>query len=155
MSYFFTDSSALAKRYLPETGTSWIRALADPSSDETIVVAEVTLVEVAAALAARHRMPGGITLEQRDQAVDLLHNHFENEYRIIPVSRQILDRAVDLTQNHRLRGYDAVQLATALEANDSLTAAGLTDLTFIASDEDLVSAARTEGLQSDNPNLHR
>lgn len=155
MSYFFTDSSALVKRYLPETGTSWIRALSDPSSDETIVVAEVTLVEVAAALAARHRMPAGITLEDRDQAVDLLHQHFENEYRIVPISRQILDRAVGLTQNHRLRGYDAVQLATALAANDSFVMSDLPELTFVAADEDLVSAAQTEGLQTDNPNRHQ
>ncbi|MGH3087485.1 MAG: type II toxin-antitoxin system VapC family toxin [Gammaproteobacteria bacterium] len=153
MSYFFLDSSALVKRYLTETGTLWVDTLTDPSAGNTIVVAEITLVEVAAALAARHRA-GAITLEERDEAVDLLHEHYDAEYRITPVSREILDRAVSLTQNHRLRGYDAVQLATALTTNNSLAEADLPELTLVAADEDLVSAARAEGLTSDDPNRH-
>jgi hypothetical protein len=53
-----------------------------------------------------------------------------------------------------LRGYDAIQLATALEVNDSLTAAGLPSLNFISADIDLITAANREGLPTDNPNLH-
>ena len=70
------------------------------------------------------------------------------------ITRPLLDRAVDLTQRHRLRGYDAVQLATALAAESSLVAAGLPGLTFVAADADLVAAARAEGLGADDPNLH-
>lgn len=154
MSYFFLDSSAVVKRYLTETGTPWIRALADPSSGNTIAVAEITLVEVAAALAARHRA-GDITVGERDEAFALFLSHYVNEYEITATERPIFDRAVDLTQNHRLRGYDAVQLATAFAANDSLVAADLPALSFVAADEDLVSAAQTEGLQTDNPNRHQ
>lgn len=154
MSYFFLDSSALVKRYLTETGTDWVDALTDPSSGNTIAMAEITRVEVAAALAARHRA-GAITLAERDEAVSLLLRHCETEYRITPLSPEIIRRAVDLTQNHRLRGYDAVQLATALAASGSLTTADLPALSFVVADEDLVSAARSEGLQSDNPNRHQ
>ncbi|MGF1473101.1 MAG: type II toxin-antitoxin system VapC family toxin [Rubrobacteraceae bacterium] len=138
----------MVKRYLKETGTPWIRTLADPSSGNTIAVAEITLVEVAAALAARHRVED-ITIGERDEALALFLNHYVNEYEITTTERPILDRAVNLTQNHRLRGYDAVQLATSLAASD------LPDLAFIAADEDLVSAARTGGLQTNNPNLHQ
>lgn len=154
MSYFFLDSSALVKRYLTETGTDWVDALTNPSSGNTIAIAEITRVEVAAALAARHRA-GAITLAERDEAVSLLLRHCETEYRITPLSPEIIRRAVDLTQNHRLRGYDAVQLATALAASGSLTTADLPALSFVVADEDLVSAARSEGLQSDNPNRHQ
>lgn len=154
MSYFFLDSSALVKRYLTETGTDWVDALTNPSSGNTIAIAEITRVEVAAALAARHRV-GAITLAERDEAVSLLLRHCETEYRITPLSPEIIRRAVDLTQNHRLRGYDAVQLATALAASGSLTTADLPALSFVVADEDLVSAARSEGLQSDNPNRHQ
>lgn len=120
----------------------------------TIIVAEITQVEVAAALAARHRAPGGITRTERDDAVDLLHSHCDTQYRLTPLSPTTIDQAVNLTQNYRLRGYDAVQLATALLVNDALFAAGLTALTFVAADNDLLAAARGEGLATDNPNLY-
>jgi hypothetical protein len=65
----------------------------------------------------------------------------------------MIDRAMQLTQNHRLRDYDAVQLAVALIVNAQYVVAGLPELTFVA-DHDLVSAAHAEGLAADNPNLH-
>ena len=57
-----------------------------------------------------------------------------------------------LTRQHRLRGYDAVQLATALTLRDSLRKRGITDLTFVSADEDLCQAAAAEGLLTENPN---
>lgn len=153
MSYFFLDSSAVAKRYLTETGSAWVDELTNPSSGNTIVLAEITLVEVAAALAARHRADD-ITLEERERFVTFFLSHYVNEYDVTTIKRSILDRAVELTQNHRLRGYDAVQLATALAVGDSIVEANLPALTFVAADEDLVSAAQAEGLSSDNPNQH-
>lgn len=97
MSYCFLDSSALVKRYLPETGTLWIRTLTDSSAEHAIVVAEITGVEVAAALAARHRAPGGILLEERDEAVRLLLRHHETQYQITPLDREVVSRAMSLT----------------------------------------------------------
>ena len=52
-----------------------------------------------------------------------------------------------LTQQHRLRAYDAVQLATAIAA-----AAVLPGLAFVAADNDLLDAAQAEGLTAENPN---
>ncbi|HEX5504261.1 MAG TPA: type II toxin-antitoxin system VapC family toxin [Thermomicrobiales bacterium] len=155
MTVLFLDSSALVKRYVTEIGTAWIGGAIDPAAGNRILVAEITKVEVAAALAARHRAPGGMSREARDNAVALCRRHFTTEYEVTPISRAILDRAVDLTQRHRLRGYDAVQLATALVAGDALLAAGQPGLTFVAADGDLVAAARLEGLDADDPNLHR
>ncbi len=59
-----------------------------------------------------------------------------------------------LTQQHRLRGYDAVRLSTALATNNALITSGLPGLTFVAADGDLVAAAHGEGLAADDPNLH-
>lgn len=151
MSDFYLDSSAVAKRYLVETGTTWIRALTDPTASHTIWLAEITQVEVAAALAARHRA-GGISRQDRDDAVDLLLQHCGTTYRLVATNPDILDQAVALTQRRRLRGYDAVQLATALAANAALLSMGLAGLTFVAADIDLVAAARAEGLAADDPN---
>ena len=72
MSTFFLDSSALVKRYLTETGSGWVLRLTDPAAGHTISIAELTEVEVAAALAARHRAPGGITRAERDAVIGLL-----------------------------------------------------------------------------------
>ncbi len=84
----------------------------------------------------------------------LLSRHCTAEYRLVAAKQGILDRAVDLTQRHRLRGYDAVQLVTALAANNTLLRIALPGLTFVAADADLVAAARAEGLGADDPNLH-
>ncbi|MFN8496779.1 MAG: hypothetical protein U0641_02905 [Anaerolineae bacterium] len=55
---------------------------------------------------------------------------------------------------HRLRGYDAIQLATAVDVHETALAAGLSEMMFIAADDDLIAAAHAEGLGADNPNHH-
>lgn len=154
MTTYFLDASALVKRYLIEVGTPWIVQLTDPARDNRIIVAEITQVEVAAAVASRHRAPQGISRNRRDMAVDLLAKHMREQYRLVAMTPAILDRAIGLTQTYRLRGYDAVQLATALAAHDSLVRLGLNPLTFVAADSDLLKAASAEGLLTDNPNQH-
>lgn len=116
--------------------------------------ARSTLAEDAAAFAAKHCAPSGITQQERDDALALFLSHCATEYELIVINRSIIDRAVSLTQNHKLRAYDAVQLAAALTANDVLVAGNLSTLVFVAADNDLLSAARAEGLAADNPNLH-
>lgn len=148
MSLFFVDSSALVKRYLTETGSTWINNLLDPASGNTIIVATITQVESAAALAARYRS-GSITLTERDDLVDLLALHFDTEYQQIAIEEPILGRAVALTQNHSLRGYDAVQLAAALIVADSLPG-----LILLSADNAMNTAASAEGLATENPNDH-
>jgi predicted nucleic acid-binding protein len=155
VSDFFFDSSALVKRYLSEQGTIWVRETVEPLAGHTIWIAELTEVEAAAALAARQRAPRGITRHVRDATVALLALHCSNEYRLVSCDRSILDTAVELTQRHRLRGYDAVQLATALAANAALQTAGLPGPAFVAADADLLVAARAEGLATIDPNLQR
>ncbi|PDW00251.1 type II toxin-antitoxin system VapC family toxin [Candidatus Chloroploca asiatica] len=154
MMLFFLDSSALVKRYLTEIGSAWIGSLTDPAAGNSIVVADITRVEVSAAIAARHRTVRGISRDERDALVGLLLYHFDAEYVISSLSNLIIDQAVRLTQTHRLRGYDAVQLATALDMHTTALAAGFSPLTFVAADDDLLAAARAEGLAAENPNLH-
>jgi uncharacterized protein len=72
MSMLYFDSSALVKRYLTETGSGWVAALTDPASGNTIVLAVITQVEVAAAFAARQRAPKGIKQADRDKLFRLL-----------------------------------------------------------------------------------
>lgn len=154
MNYVFLDASAIVKRYLTEPGSAWVDMITDPVADNAIVLAEITRVEVAAALAARHRASGGIALDARDRAVSLLLYHCTMAYQLVPLTPAIVNRAVQLTQTYRLRGYDAVQLATALIVHAHYLAAGLPGLMFVAADDDLLVAARAEALTVENPNIH-
>ncbi len=120
MSTLYLDTSALVKRYNPEVGSKWVIDLCSRERSNTLITAEFTMAEVAAALAAKHRAPKGITLAQRDAAVSVFLLDCSQQYRLIAVERRIIERAVDLTQHHRLRGYDAIHLATALLTNQQL-----------------------------------
>jgi predicted nucleic acid-binding protein len=146
----YFDSSALVKRYLVEAGTAWVQAWCD-SPTQTVAVAEIALVEIAAAFAAKLR---GEFISQEayyDARADLAADS-RDEYILVAVSRAVVDEAVELTARHRLRGYDAVHLACALHLNRALVVHRLSPLVFVSADSDLLAAAATEKLPTDNPN---
>lgn len=154
MTILFFDSSALVKRYLNEQGSVWVRSLTDVAANNTVFVAEITRVETAAAFAARQRAPNGISQQERDRLFALLVMHEVHEYARIPMLATLIDRAMLLTQQYRLRGYDAVQLAAALATVEAVRLNGLADPIFVSADTDLLAAAHAEGLSVDNPNHH-
>jgi predicted nucleic acid-binding protein len=75
-------------------------------------------------------------------------------FLLLPLDRPIIDLAVELSQNHRLRGYDAVQLATAVVTGDILKSQNLSPPVFVTSDEDLLIAAKAKDLSVENPLDH-
>lgn len=70
------------------------------------------------------------------------------------ISESLIKEAANLAKKHALRGYDAVQLAAALETEKERIALGLSPLTLLSADTDLNAAAISEGLTVDNPNNH-
>jgi predicted nucleic acid-binding protein len=153
MSAFFFDSSALIKRYIFETGTAWVKMLTDPRSGNIFYIARITGVEVVAAIARRRR--GGSTTPG-DAAVAL--TQFDSEllglYRSLEISASLIEEAKKLAERHALRGYDAVQLAAALEINAQRVQVGLPSVMLLSADSELNAAALAEGLAVDNPNAH-
>ena len=149
IAYF--DSSALVKRYIAETGTTWVQAWCD-SPNQTVAVAEIGLVEIAAAFAAKLRGEFITQTDYRNARTDLAIDA-QDKYVLVTANRSLVDEAIELTAQHRLRGYDAVHLACALRLHRALTVHNLAPLTFICAD-DLLAAAATEGLFTDNPNHH-
>lgn len=154
MTDFYFDASALVKRYADEPGSTWTRQVTDSCTQDTILIAEITLAEVAAALAAKHRAPGGITQQQRDRTLSRFLQDCDEHFLLLPVDRAVIDHAVELTQKHRLRGYDAVQLATAWVTDETLKSQNLSPLVFVASDDDLLTAAKSQNLPVNNPLDH-
>ena len=153
MSYYFFDTSALIKRYVVEQGTLWVQEIASHQTDNVILVAQITRVEIVSG-ASRRKRSGQIS-EHAARAVRLMiDRHANREYKIAGLTEQTIRRAEDLLEKHTLRAYDAVQLASALDSNDRLVAAGLPALVFVSADRRLLNAAASEGLSVEDPNNH-
>jgi uncharacterized protein len=75
-----------------------------------------------------------------------------NDYLTIEITPALLSSAINLAVKHALRGYDAVQLAATLEANNERIATGLSSLTLVSADSELNISAQSEGLSVENPN---
>mgnify|MGYP001185080894 CR=1 FL=1 len=154
MANYYLDTSAVVKRYVPrEVGSGWVRQITDPATSPVLLVSAIAIVEVAGALARKEREKALSALE-RQQYVSLFAFDCQHAYSVLPVTGPILRLAATLTHRQALRAYDAVQLATALQANLLLVNAGAPPLTFVAADLRLCQAGRAEGLASENPLDH-
>jgi predicted nucleic acid-binding protein len=150
--YYF-DTSALVKRYLQEDGTTWVRGITDPVLVQEIYIVRVTGPEMVAAFFLKARR-GEITDSEAAAASVKFEFDFKNQYRIVEVTVTVAERAMRLARQHSLRGYDSVQLAAALELRIRRNREGSQPFTFISADNRLNASAQTEGLGTDNPNLH-
>ncbi len=151
MAGFFCDSSAIVKRYVNETGSNFVDNLADLKSGNVILLARITRVEVAAAIARRLKNVSLMAADAQNALTAFQHD-LTNNYFTVEMTPVLLSVAMSLATNHALRGYDAVQLAAALEANEERIANGLLPLTLVSADTDLNTAAQAEGLNIENPN---
>lgn len=153
MTAYFLDSSALVKRYVAETGTAWIQALAVPSAHNTLLISRITWVEVLSALARRQR-EGSLPPASVTQAIQSFRYDLDTQYQVVEVDRDLAEAAGKLVRKHPLRAYDAVQLASALRIQIAFARARSASLTFLAADDRLLANAQAAGLTTDNPNHH-
>jgi predicted nucleic acid-binding protein len=152
--YYYVDTSALVKRYLNEIGSQWIRQLfIGLTSARQIFIVTVTGVEMSSAFSRKFRL-GDISQSVYRQAMGQFEGDFRYRYSRIRVTHAVIRRAMDVAKQHPLRGYDAVQLAAALELKDRLQSISSANLTFLSADDALCQIAAREGLLTDNPNHH-
>jgi uncharacterized protein len=112
----FADSSAIVKLYVPEVDHEVVRAITAP-----LVISALARVEVPAAFWGKCRS-GEIDAED----ASVLTAAFEFDYHgvdkhdaafiTVPVNDAILIDAARQAARHRLRAYDAIQLAAATAA---------------------------------------
>lgn len=154
MGALYLDSSSIVKRYSVEKGTSFVIGLLRPSANNRLYSSKITEVEVCAAFSRKQK---GLIISTKDaqKAVSRFHRNFADKFRKPDVTDSIINEAVRLTETYALRGYDAVQLATALETNRKRLRDGLSQLIFISADNELNDAAQAEGLTVENPNNYR
>lgn len=153
MAALFCDASAIVKRYASEVGSSWVMGVTDPASGNTIFVARITEVEVVSGVTRRIR-DGTLSAIDGSSGTVNLRRDFVQQYRVVEITAALIDNAVSLAQTHSLRGYDAVQLAAALEVHNDRKPLGLPPLTLCSADRALNAAALAEGLAVDDPNTH-
>jgi predicted nucleic acid-binding protein len=152
MAILFFDSSAIVKRYIAEVGSDWIAGLMAPTARNAVYIGVVSGAEVVAAF-VRRRRGGSLTPDQESHAIAEFEDDWSNLYDLVRADRAVVSRAMLLAQRHGLRGYDAVQLASALEVN-ALAQQFQDPFLFVSADDELNAAATAEGLQVENPNLH-
>ena len=153
MADYYYDSSALVKRYVNETGSTWVCGLLDPGLRHEVFIAAITPVEIIAAIARRAR---GKTIAQGEAvaASIQLRADLQTSYQVVELTDALLTHAMSLAEMYALRGYDAVQLAAALAINALCVQNELPPLIFVSADGELNAVAANMGLAIENPNNH-
>ena len=131
----YHDTSSLVKLYVSEPGTEAVRRLVERA--EIVSTSVVAYAEGRAALARRRRerslTPDG---HRRAKAA------FESDWPrllTLEVAERLARRAGDLAERHRLRGFDALHLASFLTLVEEF---GGEEVRFAAADRALERAAR-------------
>lgn len=160
----YLDSSAVVKLYVTEEHHDYTEALVRRvgwANVGIVAVSAIVYPEVSAALAAMTRA-GRITPEHHESAMDKLRHDLSRLYLVRPVTGAVIERAVALPAavlgtpgKHKLKGYDAVQLATALELRDEAARrAGRgepEEVLVLTFDRDLHDAAVAEDIAHSHP----
>jgi predicted nucleic acid-binding protein len=139
----YLDSSAIAKLYVAEPGSQQVRAAI--RSDRLWSTSVAASVEVKAALAAADRaarFPGHGSLTR---VLARLRADWPR-YFVIILDEPLAELAGELAVRHRLRGYDAVHLASAV-AVASETGISRRSFGFGTFDDELRAAAAAEGFR--------
>jgi predicted nucleic acid-binding protein len=136
----YLDASALVKRYIAERGSKETIALtADSDLTATSIVSRA---EVAAALAKAVR--AGLV---KDDVARNAQRRFAGDwpdFARVSLTEAVVERAERLAWEHGLRGYDAIQLASALAWQESVGE----EIVLATFDRQLWEGARRSGLKA-------
>jgi predicted nucleic acid-binding protein len=136
----YLDASALVKRYVNEQWSDETIELT--TTADVVATSLVSRAEVAAALAKAVR-----TKLLSDEDARKARRTFAGEWldlARIPVTDALVARAETLAWDHALRGYDAVQLASALTWQESVG----TEIVVATFDTQLWKAVRQVGMKA-------
>jgi predicted nucleic acid-binding protein len=148
---FYLDASALAKRYVPETGSALVDAILDARPARPLFVLNVGAGEVVSIL-VRKRNAGPLSVADFGQALARFGGEIIKATHVtrLPVTNRLAWSSFPLISVHSINSNDAVLLKSALNVARRLRRAG-DDLVLVASDQRLLRAAQAEGLSTFNP----
>jgi hypothetical protein len=99
----FLDTSALVRRYdRLEPGAARVQALCLPSRRNTLLVARITAVELAAALARRER-DESVSSREAGRLWQLFLGHWRSQYRVLFATETVYAEAERLLFRYPLR----------------------------------------------------
>jgi predicted nucleic acid-binding protein len=130
----FLDSTALAKRYVQESGSDRVEEIL--SSASSLGVSVICLSEVISAL-CRRRREKKLSKQQYLKAKQAIFADIEDT-SVINLTDQVIARAVELLERWPLRSSDSLHIACAAEWSADL---------LVSADEKQCAAARSYGLQ--------
>lgn len=135
----YLDTSALVKLYVEEDGSALMREAVREA--DAVATSAIAYVEARAAFARRRReralSPGDYRRTLLEFDADWQH------YVSIEVTDSLIRKAAGLAEEHGLRVYDAIHLASAAALNEKLAER----MVFSSWDASLSAAARREGLE--------
>lgn len=144
MNLYF-DTSALVKLFHEESGTEVVTDLIN-NPENSIFISDLTRLEFTSALCRRYR-----NKEINDQELNEALSGFREDYsrfHVEPLGQMVLQEAEELLmkygKTYGLRTLDALHLATFLLIKED-------DWFFVASDDNLISAAKAIGILTLNP----
>jgi hypothetical protein len=148
---FYLDASALAKRYVPETGSAQVDAILDTIPARRIFVLNVSAGEVVS-IFVRKRNAGLLSASDFAQALTSFDAEIaaSADVRKVSVTNRLALSSFPLITAHSINSTDAITLKSALTMARRLhrTRDGLV---LVASDQRLLRAAQAEGLSTFNP----
>ena len=139
----YLDSSALVKRYAEEAGTDFVKSIL--STDRLMTTSKLTYPEILSALMRKVRA-GEIKRKRFDDIVDRFEKDW-NHVLVLEFHNELLQIVKPLIEKHPIKSADAIHLSSALW----LKLSSKIDVTFVASDLNLLKAAQAEKLQIINP----
>ena len=141
MIYF--DSSALVKRYIEEEGSDKVNALLKEGS--IAAASRLAYPEILAAITRRHKAG-----EIETGAFERIKKAFRADWAslvVVEVHKEVFQFIDEVIAKHAMKGAESIHLSTALW----LKKATKEEVVFVASDLDLLKAARAEKLGTCNP----
>jgi predicted nucleic acid-binding protein len=138
----YLDTSALVKLYVRERGSALTRRMVAKST--AVATSMVAYAEARAAFARLQREKGTGHRRHRERVRQLDRDWAH--YARIELSVAVAQRAGELAEEHGLRGFDAIHLASALWLKTAQSA----EVLFAAFDRKLAAAAAKSGLVSEH-----
>ncbi|MFC2156591.1 type II toxin-antitoxin system VapC family toxin [Acidobacteriota bacterium] len=134
----YLDTSSLVKLYVEEDYSEQVAGIVH--SSKVVATSLVSYAETRAAFARRYREKAFVPPEYKR-----LLSGFERDWHnfvTVQVFLALIQKAGDLAEKHALRGFDAIQLSSALILKIKLKS----EIVFSCFDDKLQKASKQEGL---------
>jgi predicted nucleic acid-binding protein len=146
LSFYFLEATAFVKLFVRGSGTDALIRRMETLEDNCKLISAATPLEVYAAI-RRSERAGEIAPPDATSALEILRLEAARMVQQ-PLNPAVLEMARQLLDRTTLRWPSALQLAAALTARDMFPG---TIITFVSSSQELLEAARSEGLETMDP----